>query len=214
MAKMPNINSKHRIRVICEGYEDEAYFKRLMGFDVWDKTYQFFPVKAKGASNIPARFQADYQNNAYEIILIFCDTDKAPYREYKQVKDKINKFLNKQKASEKLIMFANPCTMQIILSHFGDVSLKNQGKKTNADIIEQLTGVKNHDAHDDQIEAICGMIFRRTYSEMKERIRAINLPDTTSCSTNFIVFLDRFENNDVKWISTINKINKYLKEKE
>ena len=211
MAKMPNINSKHRIRVICEGYEDEAYFKRLMGFDVWDKTYQFFPVNAKGASNIPARFQADYQNNAYEIILIFCDTDKAPYREYKQVKDKINKFLNKQKASEKLIMFANPCTMQIILSHFGDVSLKNQGKKTNADIIEQLTGVKNYDAHDDQIEAICSMIFRRTYSEMKERIRAINLPDTTSCSTNFIVFLDRFENNDVKWISTINK---YLKEKE
>lgn len=211
MAKMPNINSKHRIRVICEGYEDEAYFKRLMGFDVWDKTYQFFPVNAKGASNIPARFQADYQNNAYEIILIFCDTDKAPYREYKQVKDKINKFLNKQKASEKLIMFANPCTMQIILSHFGDVSLKNQGKKTNADIIEQLTGVKNYDAHDDQIEAICGMIFQRTYSEMKERIRAINLPDTTSCSTNFIVFLDRFENNDVKWISTINK---YLKEKE
>lgn len=211
MAKMPNINSKHRIRVICEGYEDEAYFKRLMGFDVWDKTYQFFPVNAKGASNIPARFQADYQNNAYEIILIFCDTDKAPYREYKQVKDKINKFLNKQKASEKLIMLANPCTMQIILSHFGDVSLKNQGKKTNADIIEQLTGVNNYDAHDDQIEAICGMIFRRTYSEMKERIRAINLPDTTSCSTNFIVFLDRFENNDVKWISTINK---YLKEKE
>lgn len=211
MAKMPNINSKHRIRVICEGYEDEAYFKRLMGFDVWDKTYQFFPVNAKGASNIPARFQADYQNNAYEIILIFCDTDKAPYREYKQVKDKINKFLNKQKASEKLIMFANPCTMQIILSHFGDVSLKNQGKKTNADIIEQLTGVNNYDAHDDQIEAICGMIFRRTYSEMKERVRAINLPDTTSCSTNFIVFLNRFENNDVKWISTINK---YLKEKE
>lgn len=211
MAKMPIINSKHRIRVICEGYEDEAYFKRLMGFDVWDKTYQFFPVNAKGASNIPARFQADYQNNAYEIILIFCDTDKAPYREYKQVKDKINKFLNKLKASEKLIMFANPCTMQIILSHFGDVSLKNQGKKTNADIIEQLTGVKNYDAHDDQIEAICSMIFRRTYSEMKERIRAINLPDTTSCSTNFIVFLDRFENNDVKWISTINK---YLKEKE
>lgn len=211
MAKMPNINSKHRIRVICEGYEDEAYFKRLMGFDVWDKTYQFFPVNAKGASNIPARFQADYQNNAYEIILIFCDTDKAPYREYKQVKDKINKFLNKQKASEKLIMLANPCTMQIILSHFGDVSLKNQGKKTNADIIEQLTGVNNYDAHDDQIEAICGMIFRRTYSEMKERVKAINLPDTTSCSTNFIVFLDRFENNDVKWISTINK---YLKEKE
>lgn len=209
MANIPNINRKHRIRVICEGYEDEAYFKRLMGFDVWDKTYQFFPVNVKGASNIPARFQSDYQNDSYEIILIFCDTDKAPYREYKLVKDKINKFLNKLKASEKLIMFANPCTMQIILSHFGEVSLKNQGKKTNADIIEKLTGVKDYDAHDYQINDVCNRIFRRTYSEMKERVGAINHPDTTSCSTNFIVFLDRFESNDAKWIATINK---YLKE--
>ena len=209
MAKLPNIIRTHRVRVICEGYEDEAYFKRLMGFNLWDKSYQFFPVNAKGASNIPARFQADYQNDAYEIILIFCDTDKAPYREYKQVKYKINKFLNKLKASEKLIMYANPCTMQIILSHFGDVSLKNQGKKTNADIIEKLTGVKGYDAHDYQINDICNQVFQRTYSEMKERVRAINYPDTTSCSTNFIVFLERFESDDAKWISDINK---YLKE--
>lgn len=209
MAKLPNINRKHRVRVICEGYEDEVYFKRLMNRNVWNEIYQFYPVNVKGASNIPARFQADYQNDTYEIILIFCDTDKEPYREYKQVKDKINKFLNKLKASEKLIMFANPCTMQIILSHFGDVSLKNQGKKTNADIIEKLTGVKGYDAHSEQIEAICKQISQRTYSDMKERIRAINLPDTTSCSTNFIVFLERFESDDAKWISDINK---YLKE--
>ena len=34
MANIPNINRKHRIRVICEGYEDEAYFKCLMRFNV------------------------------------------------------------------------------------------------------------------------------------------------------------------------------------
>ena len=208
MANIPSINKNHKVRVLCEGYEDEAYFKRLIELNVWDKSYQFLPVNVKGASNIPARFQTDYQNDAFEIILIFCDTDKAPHKEYKQVKEKINQFFNKQKVSEKLIMFANPCTMQIILSHFGDVSLKNQGKKTNADVIEQLTGVKNYDAHSDQIDAICKKIFQRTYPEMKERVMTINLPATTSCSTNFIVFLERFENNDVKWISVINK---YLK---
>ena len=117
--------------------------------------------------------------------------------------------MNKQKAAEKLIIFANPCTMQIVLSHFGDVELKNQGKKTNSAEIEKWTGVKDYDAHEDQIKAICGKIFRRSYSEMRRRVEAINFPDTISCSTNFIVFLERFETEDVKWISSIQK---YLKE--
>ena len=109
------------------------------------------------------------------------------------------------KASEKLIIFANPCTMQIILSHFGDVSLKNQGKKTNAAIIEEMTGIKNYDAHEDQIKEICRQIFQRSYSLMKERVSNINFPDDISCSTNISVFLDRFENNDISWVIEIQK---------
>ena len=167
------------------------------------------PSTPKARQISPARFQNAYQNDKYEIILIFCDTDKAPYREYSQIKKKINSFLNKQKAAEKLIIFANPCAMHIILSHFGEVSLKNQGKKTNADIIEKYTGVKGYDAHESQIKEICSKIFRRTYSEMRQRVEAINFPDTTSCSSNFIVFLERFENNDAKWITAIQK---YLRE--
>lgn len=209
MTKLPVLDRKHKVCVICEGFEDVAYFKRLIALNVWNSTYEFFPVNVKGASNIPAKFQDAYQNNRYEIILVFCDTDKAPFREYTQIKKKINDFLYKQKAAEKLIIFANPCTMQIILSHFGDVSLKNQGKKTNASEIEKWTGVKDYDAHEDQIETICSKIFRRSYDEMKLRIAAINLPDETPCSTNFIDFLNRFESNDTKWISTIEK---YLRE--
>lgn len=211
MANLPNICIRHKICVICEGYEDVAYFKRLLELQVWDNSYEFIPINAKSASNIPARYEYAYQNDRYELVLVFCDTDKKPYREYTQIKLKINKFLNKQKASDKLIIFANPCTMQIILSHFGEISLKNQGKKTNAKDIERLTGVKNYDAHNDQIEKICKMIFRRTYQDMKQRVNAINFPDTTSGSTNFILFLDKFESANTKWIHTIRK---YLKGKE
>lgn len=209
MAKLPAINEKHKVCIICEGYEDDAYIRRLLELNVWNSIYDFTPINAKSASNIPARFQDIFQNNRYEIVLVFCDTDKAPYREYKEVKRKINKFLNKQKAAEKLIIFVNPCTMQIILSHFGDVSLKNQGKKTNAVVIERLTGVKDYDAHEDQVNAICKRIFQRTYADMKRRVEAINLPDTTSCSTNFFRFLERFEGSDPRWISAINR---YLEE--
>ena len=204
MARIPNISRKHRIGVICEGYEDEAYFKRLIELNLWDDTYQFFIINAKSASNIPARFQDAYQNDKFEIVLIFCDTDKNPFLEYVRIKDKINEFLAKTNASEKLIIFANPCTMQIILSHFGEVSLKNQGKKTNADTIERLTGVKNYDAHSNQISDICKKIYRRTYDDMKSRVNAICFSDTTPCSTNFGLFLDRFENCDAGWISDIN----------
>ena len=211
MAKLPVLEKKHKVCVICEGNEDFAYFNRLLELHIWDKTYEFLPVNVKSASNIPAKFQDAFQNDRYEIILVFCDTDKAPYREYTQVKQKINSFLGKQKAAEKLIIFANPCTMQIILSHFGDVSLKNQGKKTNSAVIEELTGVKNYDAHEDQIKEICGKVFQRTYSDMKSRVAAINFTDTTPCSTNFIIFLERFENEDTKWISSIQR---YLREDE
>ena len=210
MTKLPVLDKKHKVCVICEGYEDVAYFNRLLELGVWNSAYDFSPMNAKSASNIPAMFQDTFQNDRYEIILVFCDTDKAPYREYTQIKKKINSFLNKQKAASKLVIFSNPCTMQIILSHFGDVSLKNQGKKTNAAEIEKWTGVKDYDAHEDQIKEICSKIFRRSYAGMKQRVAAINFPDTTSGSTNFIVFLERFETSDNKWIAGFQN---YLKEK-
>lgn len=205
MSCRPPVRSGHRVCVICEGYEDYYYFKRLMDLKVWDSAYSFTPINVKSASNIPARFQNEFQNDRYEIILVFCDTDKAPYREYAQVKAKINKFLGRRKAAEKVIIFANPCTMQIMLLHFGDISLKNQGKKTNRDVIEQMTGIQNYDAHESQIRELCGKITRTNYPEMKRRTGEINLADTDPGSTNIVTFLNCFEGSDDRWITEIRK---------
>ena len=209
MSRRPEISRKHRICIICEGFEEIAYLNRLIELNLWGKTYSFHLINAKSASSIPATFQNEYQNDRYELILIFCDTDKLPYREYSLIKQKINGMLAKQKAAEKLIIFANPCTMQIILLHFGDVSLKNQGKKTNASIIEKWTGITNYDAHEDQIQSLCRLITYTNYLSMRRRVADINKPDTESGSSNFIIFLDRFESSDIDWIE---KINRYLKE--
>lgn len=205
MSALPPIRSKHRVCVICEGFEDYHYFKRPMDLNVWNSAYNFTLINVKSASNIPARFQNEYQNDRYEIILVFCDTDKEPYREYAQVKTKINNFLGKRKVAEKVIIFANPCTMQIVLLHFGDISLKNQGKKTNSSVIEQTTGIQNYDAHEEQIKELCRKITRTNYPEMKRRAEAINNPDTISGSTNICTFLDRFEAADDRWIAEIRK---------
>lgn len=206
MPKLPPIGAKrHKVCIICEGNEDYAYMQRLSELNVWNPVYDFQLINAKSESNIFARYQDAYNNDRYEIILVFCDTDKAPHTQYKQLKQKLNTFHgSKRTAADKVIIFANPCTMQIILLHFGDVSLKNQGKKTNSPVIEQLTGIPNYDAHAEQIEALCSKIFRRSYPDMRQRVARINQPDTDSGSTNFIVYLDRFEQDDMKWIREIN----------
>ena len=95
MSRPPVLDRRHKICVICEGYEDYAYFMRLLELHVWSDKYDFHPINAKSASNIPSRFQDAYQNDRYELILVFCDTDKEPYREYSQIKSKINHFLRK-----------------------------------------------------------------------------------------------------------------------
>ena len=205
MSVLPPVRRKHRICVICEGHEDYQYFGRLIALKLWDDSYSFTPINAKSASNIPARFQNEYQNDRYEIILVFCDTDKEPYREYAQIKGKINAFLGKRKAADKLIIFANPCTMQIILLHFGEVSLRNQGKKTNSAEIERLTGIPEYDAHEDQIQELCRRITRSNYPDMKERTEAISYPDTIPGSTNISIFLNWFEKADDQWIVDIRK---------
>ena len=104
-----------------------------------------------------------------------------------------------------LLIFANPCSMQIILLHFGEepVSLKTQSKRVNAKIIEKLTGVAGYKAEQrGQIDAICGKVTRANYAIMKERALAINLPDDTPGSTNFSVFLGHFEDESDEWIMT------------
>ena len=203
MAKPP-ISYRHRVCVICEGLEDTEYFNRLLQLNVWrTDIYDFYPINAKSASNIFARYQDAYNNDAYEVILVFCDTDKAPYREYSLIKSKINGFHAKSGVTDKVVIFANPCTMQIVLSHFGDADLRNQGKKTNGRIIEELTGVANYDVHADQVKELCSKIFKRSYPEMRERVKEMDKGDEVSGSTNFIHFLDKFENEDISWISDI-----------
>ncbi len=204
MSKLPKPKKRHRICVICEGYEELECFKRLMELNVWSDSYEFYPINAKSASNIPSIFQDVYKSDRYEIVLVFCDTDKSPYKEYSIIKKKINGTLNKRKVAEKVIIFANPCTMQIILSHFGDVSLKTQSKKTNENEIERLTGIKNYRAHEDQIKAISQKINRRNYKDMKARVAKILHTDDTLCSTNMSIFLEYFENSDGHWMKEIN----------
>ena len=122
--RLPDFFSKHKICIICEGNEEYEYLRCLKRLEVWSDKYDIFLVNAEGNGNIPARYQDSYQNGSYEVVLIFCDTDKKPYEQYEDIKRKINEFHGIDNAASKVIIFGNPCTMQIITKHWTDENLK------------------------------------------------------------------------------------------
>ena len=204
MAKPPLFSAKHSLCIICEGYEEEIYIKHLLAKDVWSKLYDFTIINAKGEGNIPARYQYMINRDAYELVLVFCDTDRSPYTQYLGVKARINEMHEAEGAAGKVVIYVNPCLMQIILLHFAVVSLKTQGKKTNAKLIEKLTGIRGYKANQEEhIKAICAKINRQSYVDMKERVATINRPDNEPGSTNFIEFLLRFESDRPEWIAEV-----------
>lgn len=72
-------------------------------------------------------FQAAYAKNFYEIVFVVCDKDRNP-EQYVNIISKLDDILGPGKAKE-IVIFTCPCTLQVILSHFGDVQLTTQAKK-------------------------------------------------------------------------------------
>ena len=54
------------------------------------------------------------------MVFVFCDTDKKPYEQYEDIKRKINEFHGIDNAASEVVIFVNPCTMQIISRHWTD----------------------------------------------------------------------------------------------
>lgn len=148
--KLPWIFSGSKVCIICEGDEEYEYLDKLISLDVWNENYKFTLENAEGNGNIPARYQDKYQNGSYDVVLVFCDTDRKPYEQYVDIKRKINEFHGIENAADKVVIYGNPCTMQIIIEHWDEIMLKSHQKKKNAPIIFELTGVENYKGREDQ----------------------------------------------------------------
>ena len=202
--RFPFFSNKHKICVICEGNEEYEYFKRLIFLGVWNKKYEISLVNAGGNGNIPARYQDRYQNGSYELVLIFCDTEKKTYEQYEDIKRKINEFHGVDDAADEVIIFGNPCTMQIISKHWTKEILKTPAKGVNASLIKEYTKVENYKGRADQINRIMEYITKENYLEMSKRVKELLLHDSVVGSTNFKRFIDFLEGEDGRWIENIN----------
>lgn len=202
--KLPKFSDKHKICIICEGNEEYEYLERLKALKVWNKQYDISLVNAGGNGNIPARYQDRYQNGSYEVVLVFCDTEKKPYEQYEDIKQKINEFHGIDDAANKVIIFGNPCTMQIITKHWTDASLKSPAKLVNAPLIKEFTGVENYKGRADQIKAVMECITVENYRDMIQRVSRLEKIDTVTGSSNFGRFMELLESSDDEWINEIN----------
>lgn len=204
--RMPAFLNKCRVCIICEGDEEFDYLKRLNDIGVWNNIYKVTLDNAGGNGNIPARYQDRYQNGSYDIILIFCDTEKKPYEQYEDIKQKVNEFHGVENAAEKVIVFGNPCTLQIIVEHWADIKLKTPAKKVNAEIIDKLTGIKNYKGREDQRAELMQQITAKNYQAMYERVRKMENVDTVVGSSNFDCLVEYLSSGDTTWVKQINTI--------
>lgn len=202
--KLPKFLDKHKICIICEGNEEYEYLNRLKELKVWNEQYDISLVNAGGNGNIPARYQDRYQNGAYEVVLVFCDTEKKPHEQYVDIKRKINEFHGVDNAADEVVIFANPCTMQIIIKHWTDENIKSPAKKVNAPLIEKYTGVENYKGRADQIIRVMECVTAENYVDMCRRVSELDSDDSVGGSSNFGRFIKLFENNILGWLERIN----------
>lgn len=202
--RLPVFSDKQKICIICEGNEEYAYLNRLKTLNVWNDQYEISLDNAGGNGNIPARYQDRYQNGTYELVLVFCDTEKKPYEQYEDIKRKINEFHGMNHAADEVIIFGNPCTMQIITKHWTDENLKSPAKTVNAPLIKKFTGVEHYKGRTDQIQKVMEHITAKNYAAMCQRVNQLQKIDTVTGSSNFGRFMKLFESDDSEWIDEIN----------
>lgn len=204
MGRLPKVKTSNRILIVCEGYEEYDYLNRLKECDVWSHDVSVNLKNAKSIDEIIARYEYEYQNGNYKLIVIFCDTEKEPYTKFLSLREQINEFHGND-ASKHIVFFANPCTMQIILSHFSKVSLISNLKSDNAYSIERSTGVKDYKATERQRLSIMNKITKENYADMKRNISSLNIDYKKIPSSNCKFLFDGLEKDPDIWIKSVNQ---------
>ena len=108
-------------------------------------------------------------------------------------------------AANEVIIFGNPCTMQIISKHWTDEKLKSPAKLVNAPLIKEYTEVENYKGRADQIQEVMKHVTEKNYVDMCHRVSNLESDDSVIGSSNFGKFIKLFESNDSGWIEGINR---------
>lgn len=200
-------NGKICIKILCEGLEEYKYIKKLISFPgIFSSVYYFDePINCKGINKIFPRYQDLFTKNLFEVILIFCDADNNS-DDFGLLCSKINNCMfGGADVSNSIVMFVNPVTLQIVLSHLADVKIISSSKANNEGLIFQLTGITDYRAHEKQIDEMMKFVKFSNYKDMRKRVDSLSQNISEVPSSNFGVFLSNFEKSDTQWVDDIIK---------
>lgn len=203
---LPKLNGKKKICIICEGAEEYDYINRLISLNVWHYQYHIHLINAEGNGNLVSRYQNEYQIGRYDIIFIICDTEKKPYKQFDAICNAINEFHDSFYASQSVIIFTNPCTMQAILLHFDHrIRLNKPSKKHSAPYITTYTGVENYSGKEKERNVVMDCLTVDNYKYMMEHINMLSTDPYELNSSNIGMYWNYFESSNSDWVKHINR---------
>lgn len=160
-------------------------------------------VNANGITNVFDNYVGEFQTGHYYLVFAFCDTDRNKVI-YNQIKKQVDAHYNISNIHTKLVIFGNPCTMQIFLRHFSNsVILKTHSKRKNAPIIEKCTGIPNYDAHKSQRKQLMALITQKKYKALKKNLLDLPPNDQGGSGTNILWLLNNLESEDISWVDKL-----------
>jgi hypothetical protein len=201
----PYLRNQKSIRSVClilEGFEEHYYFKRLIELPIFSSNYKIKIINAKSAGNIPAKYQEALASDSYSVVLVVCDFDRRPDA-YIGVVRGIENIIG-DGCADKIITFTRPCTLQVILYHFGDAELTTQAKPAAREDVFRLAGIEHYDAHQNQLEEICRKIFLKSWNGMIKRLEQLSTDSDDIPSSNMIILFERLTSDDISWINEVN----------
>lgn len=204
---LPPLKDNKKIYIICEGSEEYDYLNRLKLLHVWSDVYDITLRDAKGNGNLYPIYQDVYQKGNYDLVVIVCDTEKKPHEQFNDICCKVNSLHACELASQHVVMFTNPCTMQVILLHWDtSVRLQTPSKRRSAAYIETYTGIQDYSAKESQRTQLVSNITKDNYRTMMTGANQLGMDAALINSTNLHVFFSQLEQPDTNWIDEINKL--------
>lgn len=204
---LPPLKDNKKIYIICEGSEEYDYLNRLKLLNVWSDVYDITLRDAKGNGNLYPIYQNVYQKGNYDLVVIVCDTEKKPHEQFNDICCKVNSLHACELASQHVVMFTNPCTMQVILLHWDtSVRLQTPSKRRSATYIEKYTGIQDYSAKESQRTQLVSNITKESYRNMMSGVKQLGMDAALINSTNLHVFFAQLEQPNTNWIDEINKL--------
>lgn len=220
--------SQRRLHVICEGKEDKMYFDTLINLGVWNKDIIIDTEDAMGNTNIKRRYESQVSSREteeyfqtyidarrsedYDAVIIFCDTGAADNSRsrgvFRGILDKTNTHNGTTDETNDVVYYANPVTMQIILSHFKKVSITSENKYDYEKLVYECCGVEDFASlHSEaKLNEIMKQINRDNYNNnLKENLKDAPKDYRILNSTNILDLFFKLESSDVTWIDKIGK---------